>query len=134
MASATFDTLPYSKRLQELGFTREQSEGFAQIQRELIDDRLATKQDLLAVKIELQQQMKDLEYRLTIHLGGMMAASIAIAAALVKLTLRVGDNLSPTEGGPVSPFLLPQDARKPRLRHQQGNGQKRGLQGNVERL
>jgi hypothetical protein len=35
---------------------------------------LATKQDL-----------KDLEYRLTLRLGGMMAASIAIVAALVKL-------------------------------------------------
>ena len=86
MSSTTFDTLAYSKRLQELGFTREQAEGFAQIQREIIDDRLATKQDLLAVKTELQQQMKDLEYRLTIRLGGMMAASIALVAPLVKLT------------------------------------------------
>ena len=85
MATATFDTLAYSKKLQELGFTREQSEGFAHLQRELIDDRLATKQDLLAVKIELQQQMKDMEYRLTIRLGAMMAASIAIVAALVKM-------------------------------------------------
>ena len=41
---------------------------------ELIDERLATKQDL-----------KELELRLTIRLGAMMAASIAIIAALVKL-------------------------------------------------
>jgi len=30
--------------------------------------------------------MKEMEYRLTIRLGGMMAASIALVAALVKLT------------------------------------------------
>ena len=93
MTTATFDTLAYSKKLQELGFPQEQAEGFAQLQREIIDERLATKADLWAVKNELQQEIKDaraemkeLEYRLTIRLGGMMAASIAIVAALVKLT------------------------------------------------
>jgi len=30
--------------------------------------------------------LKDLEYRLTIRLGGVPAASIALVAALVKLT------------------------------------------------
>ena len=86
MSTTTFDTLTYSKKLQELGFPREQAEGFAQLQRELIDERLITRADLYAVKNELQQQMKELEYRLTIRLGGMMAASIAIVAALVKRT------------------------------------------------
>ena len=41
---------------------------------ELVDERVATKQDL-----------RELELRLTIRLGAMMAASIAIIAALVKL-------------------------------------------------
>ena len=93
MAATTFDTLAYSKRLQELGFTREQAEGFAQIQREIIDDKLATKHDLRGLEQAISQDIKDvraelkeLEYRLTIRLGGMMAASIAIVAALVKLT------------------------------------------------
>lgn len=86
MSATTFDTLGFAKKLQELGFTREQAEGFAQLQREIIDERLATKADLWAVKNELHQQIKELEYRLTIRLGGMMAASIAIVAALVKLT------------------------------------------------
>lgn len=76
--STTFDTLGYAKKLQQLGFTQEQAEGFAQLQRELIDDRLVTKDFL-------DNRLKDLEYRLTIRLGGMMAASIAIVAALVKL-------------------------------------------------
>ena len=74
MSSTTFDTLTYSKRLQELGFPREQAEGLAELHKALVTEGLATKQDL-----------KDLEYRLTVRLGGMMAASIAIVAALVKL-------------------------------------------------
>jgi len=93
MTTTTFDTLGYSKKLLELGFTREQAEGFAEIQRDIIEDRLATKADLLmvqrdlqAVKLELQQQMKELEYRLTIRLGAMMAVAIAVVAALVRLT------------------------------------------------
>lgn len=81
MTSTTFDTLGYAKKLQELGFTREQSEGFAQLQREIIDDRVATKQDIK----DIRQELKELEYRLTIRLGTMMAACVAVVAALVKL-------------------------------------------------
>jgi len=79
MTSVTFDTLGYSKRLQELGFTREQAEGFAQMQREIVDDRLVTKE-------HLDIRLKELEYRMTIRLGGMMTIAIAIVAALVRLT------------------------------------------------
>ena len=79
MSGTTFDTLGFARKLQELGFTKEQAEGFAQLQRELIDERLVTKD-------YLDMRLKDLEYRLTIRLGGMMAASIALVAALVKLT------------------------------------------------
>ena len=78
MTTATFDTLNFARRLQDLGFTKEQAEGFAQLQRELIDERLVTKD-------YLDMRLKDLEYRLTVRLGGMMAASIAIVATLVKL-------------------------------------------------
>ena len=86
MTTATFDTLSYARKLQELGVTREQAEGFAQIQREFIDDRLATKQDLRKLETRLDNTIEKFEYRLTIRLGAMMAASIAIVAALVKLT------------------------------------------------
>ena len=79
MTTTTFDTLSFARKMQELGFTKEQAEGFAQLQRELIDERLVTRD-------YLDMRLKDLEYRLTIRLGGMMAASVAIVAALVKLT------------------------------------------------
>ena len=47
--------------------------------------QLATKKDLKDMEINLRHEMKEMESRLTIRLGGMMAASIALIAALVKL-------------------------------------------------
>ncbi|MDX8413254.1 MAG: hypothetical protein R8J85_04130 [Mariprofundales bacterium] len=51
-----------------------QAEGIA----ELVENRLATKYDLRALEERLM-------YRLTIRLGTMLAASVGIVAALVKL-------------------------------------------------
>ena len=73
-ASIVFDTHAYVKKLKGVGFTEEQAEVQATAIAELIDERLATKQDL-----------KALEMSLTIRLGAMLAASIAIIAALVKI-------------------------------------------------
>jgi hypothetical protein len=82
MSSATFDTLGYFERLKAAGMPDEQAKAVTNTIREVIDERLATKQDMKDIRAEL----KELEYRLTIRLGGMMAASIAIVAALVKMT------------------------------------------------
>ena len=87
-----FDTLAYAKKLKAVGFTEDQAEVQAETLAELLDDQLATKRDIkeLEVKITevescLKRDIKELEMRLTIRLGVMMAASIAIIAALVKL-------------------------------------------------
>lgn len=120
-----FDTLAYSKKLINAGFTQLQAEVQTQAIAELIDERLATKEDIKILEIavknselalrrdmkemeiglqrdmkemetslqrdmkeietRLQRDIKDLEMRLIIRLGAMMAASIAIVAALVKL-------------------------------------------------
>jgi hypothetical protein len=74
MATVTFDTFENVQRLKAVGFTEEQAAEQTKIISELIENRLSTKQDL-----------KELEMRLTLRLGCMMAASIAIVAALVKL-------------------------------------------------
>ena len=74
MVTVAFDTLAYAKRLKDAGFINQQAEVQAQAFSEIIKERLATKQDI-----------KELEMRLTLRLGGMMAASIAVVAALVKL-------------------------------------------------
>ena len=78
MSSTTFDTLGNARRLEEAGFTRQQAEVQANALREVIDERLVTKDYLDA-------RLRELEYKLVIRLGTMMAASVAIVATLVKL-------------------------------------------------
>jgi hypothetical protein len=48
---------------------------------EIIDERLATKQDIT----DLRRDIQDLEYRLTIRLGALLALAITAVATLVKL-------------------------------------------------
>ncbi len=78
MVTAAFDTFENLKRLKAVGFTEEQAAEQTRIISELIEEQLVTKQ-------YLDLRLKEMEARLTIRLGGMMAASIAVVAALVKL-------------------------------------------------
>jgi len=87
-----FDTLAYAKKLKKVGFTEEQAEVQAEALAQIIDERLATKQDIIALKRdinEVKRDIKEMELRLkhdlTLRLGAMLAAGIAIVAALVKL-------------------------------------------------
>ncbi len=74
MSSIAFDTLAYAKKLKAAGFNEQQAEALAEAQAELVDERLATKQDL-----------RELEYRLTIRLGAMLVVAVSIVATLVKI-------------------------------------------------
>jgi len=84
----SFDTLQYAKKLQQVGFTAEQAEVQAEALQERtkvindwIDSSLVTKQDL---KFGLEK----LSYQLTIRLGSMIAAAVAILGILIPLMLR----------------------------------------------
>jgi len=85
MASAIFDTHAFVKRLTAAGMPEAQAEILAEEQARLIDERLATKADIAALKADLRALEERLEYRLTIRLGAMLAVAVAIVAALVKL-------------------------------------------------
>ncbi|MBQ4567623.1 MAG: DUF1640 domain-containing protein [Desulfovibrio sp.] len=74
MASLVFNTLEYAKRLESAGFTRQQAEAQANIITEVVDEKMATKSDL-----------RELEYRLTIRFGTMLAAAVAVLAALITV-------------------------------------------------
>jgi hypothetical protein len=76
-----FDTLAYAKKLKSAGFTDMQAETLAESQAQLIESRLATKQDIELIR----RDMKEMEMRITIRLGTLIAAAIAVVAALVKL-------------------------------------------------
>ena len=129
MKAATFDTLEFAKRLRQADFTEKQAETLAFAVAEVVESRLATKEDLARLQHDLeekiarlqhdleektarlqhnleekiatlQRDMKEMELQLeekisltelrlkhdlTLRLGGMLAAAVAIVAALVKL-------------------------------------------------
>lgn len=80
-----FNTLKYSKALEATGVSREQAEAHVQMMAEIVEDELATKQDVKDLKNELQQ----LEYRLIIKMGVLVGTivtlAIAVTAAITKL-------------------------------------------------
>ncbi len=89
MATIVFDTHAFVKELAEAGMPEKQAEVLARSQATLIDETLATKQDLKELEARLRRDMKELELRLkhdlTIRLGSMMVVAIGVVAALVKL-------------------------------------------------
>ena len=64
----TFDTLAYAKKLKSAGFTEDQAEIQAEALAEVVDERLATKEDTSALQgnikeseISLRRDMKEME-------------------------------------------------------------------------
>jgi hypothetical protein len=92
MASAILDTHAFVKRLTAAGMPEPQAEILAEESTRLVGEQVATKQDvaLLRADIDLlradmtamEQRIKD---QLTIRLGAMLAAAVAIVGPLVKL-------------------------------------------------
>ena len=83
--TGTFDTLAYAKKLKAAGFTEQQAEIQAEALSEIIQDRLATKQDIEGLKRDIKELELRLKHDLTLRLGGMIVAGIAVVATLVKL-------------------------------------------------
>jgi len=73
------------KKLKAVGFTDAQAEVQAETLASIIDERLATKKDIHDLRRDMKEMELRLKHDLTLRLGAMMAASIAIITALVKL-------------------------------------------------
>jgi len=84
-AAVTFDTLQYAKKLKEAGVPERQAKIQAEALSEIIEDKIATKQDLKELETSLRQEMKELEYRLIIKMGTMLVAVVTILGALMKI-------------------------------------------------
>lgn len=86
-----FNTLTYAKILEEVGITREQAEAHVQIIAQIIEDDVATKQDLKILETSIENKMQQLEYRLIIKLsaivGTMISIAIAVTTAVYKFLL-----------------------------------------------
>ena len=97
-----FDTLKFTQRLEQVGVGREQAEAHAELARDMILADVATKADLFAVeaalkseiagvktelgtmKKEFEGSLRELELRMTVKLGAIIAAAAAAVAALQK--------------------------------------------------
>jgi hypothetical protein len=80
-----FDTHSYVKKLVAAGVPEAQAEIHAQVFGEVIIERLATKDDLQALRADLRGDLKDLELRMILRFGAMLAAAVAIMVAAQKL-------------------------------------------------
>ena len=81
MNATTFDALAYFEKLKAAGVPEEQAKIQATALREIIDERLVTKD-------YLDLRLKELEYKLTIRLGGIVVACTAILLAALPLILK----------------------------------------------
>ena len=104
MATIAFDTLKYSKRLKDAGVPEKQAEAEALAEvLEINLNELTTKRDMKEMETALRRdlgeaesrlkhdlelmrlELRDLERRMTIKLGGLMVVAVGAVAALVKL-------------------------------------------------
>ncbi len=88
MAAIAFDRLKYSKRLKDAGVSDKQAEAEAEALAEVLEINLkdlASKDDLTREVDLLRRDMREMELRIVIKLGALMAFSIGIVATLVKL-------------------------------------------------
>ena len=81
MTTITFDTLKFANTLKAAGVPPAQAEAEAVALSEVLEVNF---KDLVS-KEYMHHEMRDLEQRLIIKLGTLMAVSIGIVAALVKL-------------------------------------------------
>jgi len=98
-----FDTLQYANRLKAAGVPDKQAEAHAELQAEIIENRLAAKLDLENVKSELKRDIKALDLKienlrvelkrdievskneLIIKLGSMMIGGLGALVILMKI-------------------------------------------------
>ncbi len=87
MSTVTFDTLAYSENMQKAGFSREQADAMAKANADafkamLSTQQLATKQDVLLVKHDLEIALAETRHDIV---KWMVTAMIAQTALLVGI-------------------------------------------------
>lgn len=101
---AMFDTLSASRRLREVGFEEEQADAVVGLLAEDVSGNIATKSDIESLRADtksdierlradtqtdielLRAELREVEQRMTIRLGGMVAVATGIIIAVIALT------------------------------------------------
>lgn len=81
MTAITFDTLKFANRLKAAGVQPAQAEAEAEALSEVLEVNLKD----LVTREDLQRELRELEYRMLIKLGGLMIVAVGVVATLVKL-------------------------------------------------
>ena len=85
MAALLFDTHKAVKELQEAGFDEAQAEAVVATVGTAIVGNVATKQDVTDARNDLRSEMQAMELRITLRMGGLIVAGVALIIALDKL-------------------------------------------------
>ena len=85
MATVSFDTLRFSRKLQDAGFSPEQAVGVAEAFADASGETLATKADVGGAVSQIRVDMREMELRLTMRMGVMLGAAVGILVAVDKL-------------------------------------------------
>lgn len=85
-------TLKYAKKLEVAGVNRKQAEAHVSVLADFLEEEMATKGDIFRLDARIQQleakfdeRCQQLELKITVKVGSMLAASVAILAALIQL-------------------------------------------------
>ena len=84
MTAIVFDTLAFSERLQDAGFTPEQAKGQAHAMRKLLDNQIATRHDIQALDASMATRFAETKTELIKWYMAAMLATTGLVAGLVK--------------------------------------------------
>ena len=84
MTTVAFDTLKFARRLEAGGFTPDQASAAAEAFADATGQELATKADLESKVAALRSDIRELELRMTIKLGGLIVVATGILLAAFR--------------------------------------------------
>ena len=91
---SVFNAIKYIGELREAGVPEKQAEVHLRILHEVIESNLATKRDIEEVKrdiqelkTELKRDIRELEQRMIIKLGGLIVITLGILVALSNINI-----------------------------------------------
>ena len=79
MNGVTFDTYQFVNELKQAGFNDPQAEAVVNA------IKRSHKEADIATKLDLERGLRELEYRLTMRFGVMLAAAVGILAVLIRV-------------------------------------------------
>ena len=85
MSAIAFDSLLIANRFKDAGFTRKQSEVFAETLHEILEDDVATKGDIKNSEIALRKEIAESKVEIIKWVVGLLLAQTGVIVALVKI-------------------------------------------------